>query len=205
MRRDAIRRRAGGAIVSEMTLEPCPFCGTTDIEVYPTDRERARWNVCCGNPGCVTRSDDDYLTESDAVSAWNRRTHIAQHAEMADRLKLEAQCHAQEARTANATIAEIYQLCSGGKGEPGNWHGAEPVRALLGQHAEVLAAHTALVERLHDVTTMLEAERARIAGAPVSTTRCRFENDEDGEVFLPSCFDLPRDFFGKRVALVVLP
>jgi hypothetical protein len=47
---------------------------------------------------------------------------------LAETLKLEAQLHAQEARTANATIAEIYQLCSGGTGEPGNWHGAEPIR-----------------------------------------------------------------------------
>ena len=45
-----------------------------------------------------------------------------------ERLKMEAQGHAQEARTANATIAEIYRLCSDGTGEPGNWHGAEPVR-----------------------------------------------------------------------------
>lgn len=47
------------------------------------------------------------------------------------RLKLEAQIHAQEARTANATIAEIYQCVSGATGEPGNWHGAEPVRRLV--------------------------------------------------------------------------
>jgi hypothetical protein len=39
----------------------------------------------------------------------------------------------QEARAANATIAEIYQLCSGGKGEPGNWNGAEPVRRKLAE------------------------------------------------------------------------
>jgi hypothetical protein len=45
--------------------------------------------------------------------------------------KLQAQCHAMEARTANATIAEIYQVCTGATGEPGNWHGAEPVRAEL--------------------------------------------------------------------------
>jgi len=44
------------------------------------------------------------------------------------RLQQEAGIHAQEARTANATIAEIYQLISGKTGEPGNWHGAEPVR-----------------------------------------------------------------------------
>lgn len=48
---------------------------------------------------------------------------------LAERLKLEAQSHAQEARTANATIAEIYQAVTGKTGEPGNWHGAEPVRA----------------------------------------------------------------------------
>lgn len=56
-----------------MTLEPCPFCGSTDVEVYPANREYGRWNVCCGNPGCVTRGDNDYLLERDAVSAWNRR------------------------------------------------------------------------------------------------------------------------------------
>src|SRR5690606_19977461 len=50
---------------------------------------------------------------------------------LAERLKLEAQSHAMEARTANSTIHEIYQIVSGGKGEPGNWHGAEPVRAKL--------------------------------------------------------------------------
>jgi len=37
-----------------------------------------------------------------------------------ERLKLEAQSHAQEARTANATIAEIYQLCTEATGELGN-------------------------------------------------------------------------------------
>jgi hypothetical protein len=45
----------------------------------------------------------------------------------------QAQMWKQEARAANATIAEIYQLCSGGKGEPGNWNGAEPVRRKLAE------------------------------------------------------------------------
>ncbi|TRB05847.1 hypothetical protein EXN61_11475 [Agrobacterium tumefaciens] len=46
-------------------------------------------------------------------------------------LKLQAQTHAIEARGANATINEIYQIISGGKGEPGTWNGAEPVRAYV--------------------------------------------------------------------------
>lgn len=50
---------------------------------------------------------------------------------LADRLKLEAQCHAGEARAANSTIYEIYQVLSGSKGEPGNWNGAEPARAYV--------------------------------------------------------------------------
>ena len=50
---------------------------------------------------------------------------------LADRLKIEAQIHSGEARTANATIYEIYQVISGATGEPGNWHGAEPVRAYV--------------------------------------------------------------------------
>jgi hypothetical protein len=50
---------------------------------------------------------------------------------LVDRLRTEAQIHAQEARTANATIYDIYQVVSGGTGELGNWHGVEPVREAL--------------------------------------------------------------------------
>ena len=61
---------------------------------------------------------------------------MSEQDDLIERLKLEAKFHAQEARTANATIAEIYQLCTGATGEPGNWHGAEPVR----RHIESLEA-----------------------------------------------------------------
>jgi hypothetical protein len=45
----------------------------------------------------------------------------------------QAQIWKQEARGANHTIGQIYQLCTGAKGEPGNWNGAEPVRALVAE------------------------------------------------------------------------
>ena len=51
--------------------------------------------------------------------------------------KQQAQIHAQEARTANATIAKIYQLITGATGEPGNWNGAEPVRKLIAERDEL--------------------------------------------------------------------
>lgn len=66
---------------------------------------------------------------------------------LCERLKLEAQIHAQEARTANATIAEIYQLVTGKTGEPGNWNGAEPVRAALARiRADALEEAAKLAE-----------------------------------------------------------
>ena len=71
-----------------------------------------------------------------------------QLADLVARLKLEAQGHAQEARTANATIAEIYQVCTGSTGEPGNWNGAEPVRQLAEQRAELLEALRGLYDEL---------------------------------------------------------
>ena len=65
--------------------------------------------------------------------------------DLAERLKLEAQGHASEARTANSTIYEIYQVLSGGKGEPGNWHGAEPARQYVAKaEAQVAALRDAL-------------------------------------------------------------
>lgn len=45
-----------------------------------------------------------------------------------ERLRLEAQIHAQEARTQRATVHEIYQVVTEGKGEPGDWNGTRPVR-----------------------------------------------------------------------------
>lgn len=61
-------------------------------------------------------------------------------------LIVQAQGHAQEARTANSTIYEIYQVLSGSKGEPGNWNGAEPARRY------VEAAQSTLSEALEVVT-----------------------------------------------------
>lgn len=63
------------------------------------------------------------------AEALKRRAEAAEA--LAERMRQEAQAHAMEVRTANSTIYEIYQVVSGGKGEPGNWHGAEPVRAKL--------------------------------------------------------------------------
>jgi hypothetical protein len=46
---------------------------------------------------------------------------------------MQAQIWKQEARCANDTIGQIYQAVTGSKGEPGNWNGAEPVKALVAE------------------------------------------------------------------------
>ncbi len=64
------------------------------------------------------------------VDALSLITALRKERTLSERLKMEAICHAGEARGANATINEINQICSGATGEKANWHGAEPVREL---------------------------------------------------------------------------
>lgn len=54
-------------------------------------------------------------------------------------LLMQAQIWKGEARCANHTIGQIYQLVTGATGEPGNWHGAGPIRALIAERDELKA------------------------------------------------------------------
>lgn len=129
-------------ICRECNREPC-VCAMTDKAVSdaawesehgPTER-REHTEEWFAKRGLVLRTRAE----------WEELKQRAERAEaLCDRLKLEAQSHAQEARTANATIAEIYQLCTGATGEPGNWNGAEPVRALA---ARLAAAEMEIADR----------------------------------------------------------
>ena len=96
---------------------------------YKTD---AQWEQC------ATHEATDFWDVRPEYEYRKIFTHPANTAEIEQRiseletinakLKLEAQIHAQEATTANATIAEIYQFVTGSTGEPGNWNGAIPVK-----------------------------------------------------------------------------
>lgn len=64
-----------------------------------------------------------------------------------DRLKLEAQLHAQEARTQRCTVHEIYQLIGSQKGD---WNGAVPVKEFIQSIEGALCEyHQALSDRKH--------------------------------------------------------
>ena len=88
----------------------------------------------------IAHAREDIPTLLSALEAANKRADEAEA--LVERLKREAVQHAQEARTANATIAEAYQAVTGGAGEPGNWHGAEPIKAEL----TTLKARVAVLE-----------------------------------------------------------
>lgn len=100
-----------------------------------------------------------------------QRAEIARLQALRDALKLQAQVHAQEARAANSTIAEIYQCVSGATGEVGNWHGAEPVREafrklqaqLEGVSQVTLECNEELLRR-QDAIAALQAQLATAKG-----------------------------------------
>lgn len=58
---------------------------------------------------------------------------VQQDGGMVERLRMEAQGHAMEARTQRGTVRDIYQVVTGAIGEPGDWNGANPVRERIGQ------------------------------------------------------------------------
>ncbi len=96
------------------------------------------------------------LTDHERLQAETERLQAdheaarAADADLIDRLRQEAQIHAQEARTANATIAEIYRAVTDGTGEPGNWNGADPVRARLAADKARIAELEAALAELRD-------------------------------------------------------
>lgn len=78
-----------------------------------------------------TTPDPDLSQEERADGCATLRRMVENQARTIANLKLQAQAHAHEARGANATIREIYRIVTCGTGEPGNWHGAEPVRSAV--------------------------------------------------------------------------
>jgi hypothetical protein len=85
--------------------------------------------------------------------------------QLCDRLKMEAQSHAMEARGANDTIQKIYQIVTDARGEPGNWNAEVPVRREIDRLHSLLSEAALQIEYLHEkfaVTGSGNAVLARI-------------------------------------------
>lgn len=102
-------------------------------------------------------------------TAENQKNDIERQAKEMERLKylnghlkLQAQNHAQEAGTANATIAKIYQCVSGSTGEHGNWHGAQPVQAEIERLQRDAENYKASYERCEEIIAGHEKEIDRL-------------------------------------------
>jgi len=113
--------------------------------------ERIR-NICGGCPDCKITVNE----AADAIEALQAR---------ADNLKQQAKNWAHEARAANSTIEEIYQLCTGATGEPGNWHGAEPVRKLVAEINKLECDYADQVLRAMSAEAERDALAAELAAA----------------------------------------
>lgn len=86
--------------------------------------------------------------QNQSQQCWRLTCDVVRAERVAEHRRVQAQTWKQEARTANATIAECYRAVTGGTGEPGNWHGARPVveciDALRAELAEVHAKFDAM-------------------------------------------------------------
>ena len=75
----------------------------------------------------------------------------------------QAQVWKQEARTQQATVYEGYQAVTGATGEPGDWNGAEPFKALVRERDEATERHKRELVICLRAMDKLEAERDQLA------------------------------------------
>jgi len=114
------------------------------------------------------RHNMEYIAATDPTTVLALIERVRQFEAQLEDARLQAQSHAQEARTQRATVQEIYQLVSGGQGEPGDWNGAEPVREALAAERE---RGDALATRLEQLKSAAKRAHGRMACASLTLIR----------------------------------
>ncbi|WP_347822773.1 hypothetical protein [uncultured Planktomarina sp.] len=87
------------------------------------------YNFCNSEPiVSLDEFDATHISTFDPPKVNELLDEIERLRELCEKLRREAEMHAQEARTQKSTVHECYQAVSGGTGEPGDWNGAQPIR-----------------------------------------------------------------------------
>ena len=94
---------------------------TPNIEELIASLNAAAW---AGPIPCPICADASIALQSQAERIKELEAEVAA-------TKQQAQIWKMEADTQKATVREIYQLCTGATGEPGDWNGANPVREVV--------------------------------------------------------------------------
>lgn len=121
----------------------CPICKTHDAVAYQR----------CSDPRCPDGRDPRPTPA--ALPATNTSGLV-------ERLRAEAQTWKLEAMAHKSSLHEAYQACTDASGEPGNWNGAEPIKAKIAaltaraEKAEArLAEAEAVIQPFAEAATML--------------------------------------------------
>lgn len=100
-----------------------------------------------GSEACVCDTREAAEAIMDAL---NSRAELLQQR---DKAIQQSQIWKQEACAKTATVHEIYQIVSGSKGEPGDWNGAESVRAAF---ADLVGKRDALLQACKKLCNIAE-------------------------------------------------
>jgi hypothetical protein len=104
-----------------------------------------------GHDGCgtvIVPSLEQQHIET-AITAYLAALPATDTSGLVERLRDEAQMWKMEAMAHKSSLHEAYQACSGATGEPGNWNGAEPIKATIASltdHIETLEREQAEAE-----------------------------------------------------------
>lgn len=99
--------------------------------------------------------DDQMRSHAAAVSAADNAVLRAEN----EALKLQAQCWKFEAKAQKATVHESYQAITRATGEPGDWNGANPVRARIKVLLEVVESAAAADQYLENPEAIFRLAR----------------------------------------------
>lgn len=126
--------------MDELLDAPCAFCGYNGAGYWQaqTHPQECPWHAVGGGDERAAQLRDIVTNAHDELA--RLRTKLAEVERERDALKMQAEIWAQEARAQRTTVHDIYRLCTGGKGEPGDWNGAEPVRELVARADRLEAA-----------------------------------------------------------------